>query len=93
MGILDRLRRKKKYRDFDINEPMPTSTSAAPAQLAYPAQPAAPAVPRATAPESLKAQMDLVMSQMENLRIQYEAIDSRLQNMERVIKEIRSFCK
>jgi len=83
MGILDRLRRKKKSEFVGT-----------PAALGSPAYTvAAPAVPTPAATGSLKAEMDLVLSQMENLLMQYEAIDARLQNMERVIKEIRSFCK
>jgi hypothetical protein len=41
----------------------------------------------------LKPQMDLILSQMESLRVQYEAINSRLSNIERTINEIRTFCK
>lgn len=95
MGILDKLRRKKKDR---LDEPrFPTgvtpTTMPTAARPATPAVPTAPAVPTTAMRGSLKAELDLVLSQMENLRMQYEAISSRLQNIERLATEIRSFCK
>lgn len=83
MGILDKLRRKKKS---ELDEPrFPEGIPPSPLT--------APAVTTSVATSSLKAEMDLVLSQMENMRMQYEAISSRLQNIERLVTEIRSFCK
>lgn len=89
MGILDRFKRRKKDR---LDEPTPPFDSSGRA-VPRPALPYAPAVPTSAMSGSIKAEMDLVLSQMENLRMQYEAISSRLQNIERVVTEIRSFCK
>lgn len=95
MGLLDRLRRRKKTGILD--EPSfpagypETAATAAYAPVAYVST--APAVPTSAATSSLKAEMDLILSQMENLRMQYEAIGARLQNIERIVAEIRSFCK
>jgi len=90
MGILDRLRRKKKDRLDEPRYPTAAPTTTAPAA---PVVHIAPAVPTSATAGSLKAEMDLVLSQMENLRMQYEAVSSRLQNIERLVTEIRSFCK
>jgi hypothetical protein len=83
MGLLSRFRKKKEKLDepkFPANVPQQQ-----PAQTA-------PAVPMSST-SSIKAEMDLVLSQMENLRMQYEAINAKLQNIERVVTEIRSFCR
>lgn len=89
MGIFDRLRRKKKAK---LDEPR-FPAGAPPARPISPGVPAAPAVPTSATRDSLKAEVDLVLSQMENVRMQYEAISARLQNIERLVTEIRSFCK
>jgi len=97
MGILDKLRRKKKVK---LDEPkFPAGLSPAMPRAAVapalppPPAPVAPAVPTSAMRGSVKAELDLVLSQMENVRMQYEAISSRLQNIERLVTEIRSFCK
>lgn len=111
MGLLDRLRRKKKSKldearfptistytpparaaPTPMPAPMPTPTASV-AMPELPPLPRAPAVATSATSGSLKAGLDLVLSQMENLRMQYEAISSRLQNIERLVSEIRSFCK
>lgn len=92
MGLLDRLRRKKKYEldepRFPAGYPETMAAAATTAPVQY-----APAVPISTATSTLKSELDLLLSQMENLRMQYEAISSRLQNIERLVAEIRSFCR
>ena len=83
MGLFSRWKKKKEKLDepkFPTNAPYPQPTQTA------------PAVPMSST-SSVKAEMDLVLSQMENLRMQYEAINAKLQNIERVVAEIRSFCK
>jgi len=84
MGLLDRLKRKKKDA---LDEPV-FPVGAQPETAMVP-----PSISTSMATSGIKAEMDLILSQMENLRIQYEAINSRLQNIERVVAEIRSFCK
>jgi hypothetical protein len=89
MGILDFLRRrKKKVDDFG---PMPEVTP--PGQPPAPGARAMPMYPRTPDAGTMRAEMDLILSQMETLRIQYEAINARLQNIERVVTEIRGFCR
>ncbi|MFH1623141.1 MAG: hypothetical protein ABIA12_01320 [Candidatus Aenigmatarchaeota archaeon] len=38
-------------------------------------------------------QMELMRTQLENMRMQYESINARLQNIERIVTEIRGFCR
>lgn len=42
---------------------------------------------------SPEVQMELLRTQLDNMRMQYDAINARLQNIERVVMEIRSFWK
>jgi len=42
---------------------------------------------------SPEVQMELLRTQLDNMRMQYESINARLQNIERVVMEIRSFWK
>jgi hypothetical protein len=85
MGIFDRFRRKKKdKRPGDDLMPGGPTPGVSPSTAAY---------QRSAMTGSMRAEMDLILSQMETLRIQYEAINTRLQNIERLVTEIRSFCK
>jgi hypothetical protein len=93
MGILDRInifkRRKKDTTDVSSLDLDTTSTSTTPTAPTYPGAPTAESV----SSNAQKAQMDLVISQIDSLRIQYQAIDSRLNNIEKLVTEIRSFCR
>jgi len=42
---------------------------------------------------SPEVQMELLRTQLDNMRMQYESISARLQNIERLVAEIRSFCR
>lgn len=89
MGIVDWFRgRGRKKRD---SHPMPAVTP--PGQPPVPGARAVPVYPRTPDTGTMRAEMDLILSQMETLRIQYEAINARLQNIERLVTEIRGFCK
>jgi hypothetical protein len=55
--------------------------------------PREPVTPATIERGSLKAQTDLLMAQVDSLRVQYEAINARLQNIERLVMEIRGFCR
>lgn len=88
MGIFDRFRKKKKDDFLDV-----TALPPATAQPLTPGVPTVPGAPVAVAPTSSRAEIDLIASRLENLRMQYEAISVRLQNIERLVTEIRSFCK
>lgn len=79
MGILDRLRGKKKDR---LRVPTPGE-----------GVPRGPITPAAVATRNVKVQMDLIMTQIDSLRMQYETINARLQNIERLVTEIRGFCR
>jgi hypothetical protein len=85
MGILDRFKRKKKTDPkAGGSQVMPPPGAGMPPGATY---------QRSAASGAVRAEMDLILSQMETLRIQYEAINTRLQNIERLVTEIRSFCK
>ncbi len=43
--------------------------------------------------DNLKAKMDLMMSQIDSMRIEYDAINQRIQNIERMVKEIYTMAK
>lgn len=78
MGILDRLRRKK--------EPLPP--------LPPPEPEPKPDTGLSLAAEgNVKAKIELMMTQMDSLQTQYAALNERIKNIERLVTEIRSFCK
>lgn len=43
--------------------------------------------------ENVKAKMDLVLTQLDSLRAQYEAINERIITIERMLKELYSMAK
>lgn len=43
--------------------------------------------------ENLRAKVDLMLTQIDNLKIEYEAINQRMQNIERMVKEIYTMAK
>ena len=96
MGILDRInifkRRQKKYSDLESD---PESSLSAPmvSDATTSSSTMAASVAMSSAAHAQRAQMDLLISQIESIRIQYDAINSRLSNIERVLTEIRSFCR
>ena len=56
------------------------------------------AQPRATLPtdttlENLKAKIDMMMAQVDSLKLEYDAMNQRMQNMERMIREIYMIAK
>jgi len=90
MGFFDRFRRKKKDKIFNTPtvKPPPAVTTQSTSMT-----PPAPAVPLAVKSENVRTEIELIRSQMDNIRIQYESINARLKNIERLVTEIRSFCK
>lgn len=42
---------------------------------------------------NVKARMDLVLTQMDSLRVQYETMSERLANIEKMIKELYEMAK
>lgn len=78
MGIFSRIFRRKKP------EPVPEPTAEIP--------PKEITAEMATA-ENVKARMDLVLAQMDSLRMQYEAMNERIVAIERMIKELYDMAK
>ena len=54
------------------------------AQLSYPTGAAA---------ENLKAKVDLMLTQIDSLKTEYEAINQRIQNIERMVRELYAMAK
>jgi len=81
MGILSRIFRRKK-EEVPEPEEVPESTLGT------------------VTVENVKAKMDLVLTrfekintQIDSLRVQNETLSERIKNIERLVTEIRSFCK
>ncbi len=43
--------------------------------------------------ENVKARMDLVLTQMDSLRVQYETMNERVSNIEKMLKELYDMAK
>lgn len=43
--------------------------------------------------ENYKAKMELMMTKLDSISTQYAALNERVKNIERLVTEIRSFCK
>ena len=43
--------------------------------------------------KNVKAKIDLMMTQIDSLSTQYTALNERIKNIERLVTEIRSFCR
>jgi hypothetical protein len=81
MGILSNLKQKMSRKKL---EPLP----------ALPPLPSKPETSfEPTNMDNVKAKMELVLTQMDSLRIQYETLNERMKNIERLVTEIRSYCK
>lgn len=82
MGIFGRIkgifRRKKKELP-----PVPAEAT----RLAKP-----PTTEAATM-ENMKAKMDLMMTHLDSLKVQNETLNERIKNIERLVTEIRGYCK
>jgi hypothetical protein len=46
-----------------------------------------------TTVENVKTRMELVMTQLDSLRVQNEILTERIKNIEKLVTEIRSFCR
>ena len=42
--------------------------------------------------ENVKVKMELVLTQLDSLRVQYETLNERIKNIEKLVTEIRSYC-
>ncbi|MBI1979024.1 MAG: hypothetical protein HYS62_03125 [Candidatus Aenigmarchaeota archaeon] len=45
------------------------------------------------ATENLKAKVDLMLTQVDSLKIEYEAINQRIQNIEKMVRELYAMAK
>ncbi|MEK6909870.1 MAG: hypothetical protein AABW61_02205 [Candidatus Aenigmatarchaeota archaeon] len=52
-----------------------------------------PAYPVDASTENLKAKVDLMLTQIDSLKIEYEAINQRIQNIERMVRELYAMAK
>ena len=69
-----------------------------PAEAALTNYPASPTnqpmgYPTDASTENLKAKVDLMLTQIDSLKIEYEAINQRIQNIERMVKELYAMAK
>ncbi len=82
MGIFSRLkgllRRKKEFPDLPAG-PMP--------------MPRTDITTESTTVENVKAKMDLVLTQLDSLRTQYQAMNERVMTTERMVKELYDMAK
>ena len=44
-------------------------------------------------PDNLKAKVDLMLAQMDGLKLEYDAMSQRIQNIERMVKELYAMSK
>jgi len=77
MGIFSRLKFWKKKE-----EPLPAVPEIKPE-----------ITPESTRIENVKAKMDLILTQLDSLRVQNETLSERIKNIERLVTEIRGYCK
>ncbi len=54
---------------------------------------AQPSYPTDASSENLKAKVDLMLTQIDSLKIEYEAINQRIQNIERMVRELYAMAK
>ena len=51
------------------------------------------AYPTDVASENLKAKVDLMLTQIDSLKIEYETINQRIQNIERMVRDLYAMAK
>ncbi len=44
-------------------------------------------------PDNMKAKVDLMLAQMDSLKLEYETINQRIQNIERMVREMYAMSK
>lgn len=85
MGILSSIKDR-----FKRKEPMPSDVTKP--EIPKPTGLEVSPLEKTTA-ENVRAKMDLVMTQLDSLRTQYETLNERIKNIEKLVMEIRSYCK
>jgi len=92
MGFFDWLFRRKREQLDEPHLPTgPAHTFSTDMTAMQAQQGAAQIMPEPNQPPAV--QMELLRTQLDNMRMQYEAINARLQNIERMVAEIRGFWK
>jgi hypothetical protein len=82
MGILSRIRSKLgKKKDEDELPPIEDVETPATSELGE------------ITVENVKAKMELMMTRLDSLSTQYAAMNERIKNIERLVTEIRGFCR
>ena len=85
MGVLSWLKRRfRRKKGEDEIPPLPEGAEAPPEPLGELG---------AVTAENVKAKMDLMATRLDSLSTQYAALNERIKNIERLVTEIRSFCK
>ncbi len=86
MGIFSKITGifQRRKRTEDLLKDLPPSPS--------PLLAASVTAETATA-ENVKARMDLVLTQMDSLRVQYETMNERISNIEKMLKELYDMAK
>lgn len=77
MGIFSRLKFWKKKKEVALP----------------PVEPSKPPTVEATTMENVKAKMDLILTQLDSLRVQNETLNERIKNIEKAVAEILSIAK
>jgi hypothetical protein len=80
-GILKKLLRRKK-EELGTGLPPLTSTGNP-----------SPITVETTTTENVKVKMDLVLTELDSLRTQYDTLNKRMQSMEDMVKEIHAIAK
>ncbi len=52
-----------------------------------------PSYPTDVSAENVKAKVDLMITQIDSMKIEYETINQRIQNIERMVKELYAMAK
>jgi len=81
MGVFSNLKQKLSRKKLEPLPPLPS----------LPTKPEVSFEP--TNLENIKAKVELSLTQLDSLRIQYETLNERIKNIERLVTEIRSYCK
>lgn len=91
MGLLDAVFKRKERLDEPRLPTGPAHQFSAEMESRQPQPDVARIAPEPRG--SPEVQMELLRTQLDNMRMQYDAINARLQNIERIVSEIRSFWK
>lgn len=76
--------KKKEAVEETQSYPSPQYTPQYPATASYPTD---------TSEDNLKAKVDLMLAQFDGLKLEYEAINQRIQNIERMVRELYTMAK